>query len=87
MVADIKRTIRRYILENMLFTDDESALADRTSFLATGMIDSTAVLEIVYFIEDTFGVTVEDEEMVPENLDSIDILVAYVTRKQAPVEA
>lgn len=79
---DIKQTIRHYILENFLFTDDESALTDGDSFLAGGIIDSTGVLEIMYFIEETFGMSVNDDEMLPENLDSIDNLVAFVTRKQ-----
>jgi acyl carrier protein len=85
----IKPTIRRYILENFLFTDDEAALQDGDSFLAGGIIDSTGVLEIMLFIEDTFGIQVNDDEMLPENLDSVDNLVAFVQRKQAvaPPEA
>jgi acyl carrier protein len=79
----IKQTIRRYVLENFLFTNDEAALNDDDSFLAGGIIDSTGVLEIILFIEETFGIKVKDEEMLPENLDSIDNLVAFVQRKQA----
>ena len=80
----IKQTIRRYVLENFLFTDDESALKkDDDSFLAGGIIDSTGVLEIMLFVEETFDIKVEDEEMLPENLDSIANLVAFVQRKQA----
>jgi acyl carrier protein len=80
---DIKQPIRQYVLQNFLFTDDESALVDGDSFLSGGIIDSTGVLEIMYFIEDTFGIKVEDEEMLPENLDSVDNLVAFVSRKMA----
>jgi len=85
----IKPTIRRYILENFLFTDDEAALQDSDSFLAGGIIDSTGVLEIMLFIEETFGIQVNDDEILPENLDSVDNLVAFVQRKQAvaPPEA
>lgn len=79
----IKKTIRSYILENYLFTDDESALDDSDSFLARGIIDSTAVLEIVLFLEKDFGLWIKDEEMLPENLDSINSLAAFVQRKQA----
>ena len=79
----IKQTIRRYVLENFLFTDDEAALQDGDSFLAGGIIDSTGVLEIMLFVEETFDIKVEDEEMLPENLDSVDNLVAFVQRKQA----
>lgn len=80
---DIRQAIRHYILQNFLFTDDESALTDSDSFLDGGIIDSTGVLEIMYFIEETFEVSVSDDEMLPENLDSVDHLVAFVSRKQA----
>ena len=79
----IRQTIRRYILENLLFTDDESALQDGDSFLKEGILDSTGVLEIMLFIEETFDIQVNDDEMLPENLDSVDNLVAFVERKQA----
>ena len=79
----IKQTIRRYVLENFLFTDDEAALQDDDSFLAGGIIDSTGVLEIMLFIEEAFDIKVEDDEMLPENLDSIKNLVTFIQRKQA----
>ena len=78
----IKQTIRCYILENFLFTDDEAALQDDDSFLAGGIIDSTGVLEIMLFIEEAFDIKVEDDEMLPEHLDSINNLVAFIQRKQ-----
>jgi acyl carrier protein len=80
---DIRQGIRRQILENFLFTDDPAALADDESFLERGFIDSTGVIEIAHFLEDTFGIEVEGAEMLPENLDSIDNLVAFVERKRA----
>jgi acyl carrier protein len=78
----MKDTIRQYILSNLLFTDDESALQDSESFLDGGIIDSTGVMEIILFIEDTFGIKVNDDEMLPVNLDSVDNLVAFIKRKQ-----
>ena len=78
-----KQTIRRYVLENFLFTDDEAALQDDDSFLAGGIIDSTGVLEIMLFIEEAFDIKVEDDEMLPEHLDSIKNLVTFIQRKQA----
>ena len=78
----MKKTIRQYILENILFTEDESALQDDDSFLAGGIIDSTGVLEIILFIEETFGIKVNDDEMLPANLDSVDKLVAFIKHKQ-----
>ena len=80
---DIRQTIRSHVLQNYLFTDDQSVLADDESFLEKGFIDSTGVIELTHFLEDTFGIKVEDTEMLPENLDSIDFLVEFVERKRA----
>jgi len=79
----VEQQVRDYILENYLFTDDQSALNNADSFLETGILDSTGILEVIYFIEEDFGIKVEDDEMVPENLDSVDRIVAFVNRKQA----
>ncbi len=78
---NVKQTIRHYLLENFLFTDNQAALKDDDSFLAAGIIDSTGVLEIILFIEETFSIKVNDDDMLPENLDSVDNLVAFVGRK------
>lgn len=77
----IETLIRNYILENFLFTDDNGRLQDNTSFLEEGVVDSTGVLELVMFVEETFGTTVEDEEIVPENFDSLEQLARYVRLK------
>ncbi len=74
----VETEIRRYILENFLFTDDESVLRDDASFLEEGIVDSTGVLELVMFVEETFGIEVADEEIVPENFDSVEKLARYV---------
>jgi acyl carrier protein len=78
-----EKKVRDYILENYLFTDDESALGNDDAFLEKGILDSTGMLEVIYFLEDEFEVSVADQEMVPENLDSVNRIVAYVERKQA----
>lgn len=85
MSTQTREALRRYVLENCLFTDDGSKLDDSASFLETGLLDSTGILEIILFVEETFGIKVTDDEMVPDNLDSIDSLVAFVGRKQAAV--
>ena len=72
--------VRNFIIENFLFEEDEN-LKEDTSFLENGIIDSTGILELVTFIEDTFGIRVEDEELVPENLDSIANAVQYIQTK------
>ena len=73
-------TIRQFIIENFLFEEDEN-LKEETSFLETGIIDSTGILELVAFLEETFGITVEDEELIPENLDSIANVAQYLRKK------
>lgn len=83
----VEKTIRRYILENFLFTDDESALQNDASFLAAGLVDSTGIMEIILFIEESFGLKVADDEMLPENLDSVENLVDFIKRKQTLIVA
>ncbi len=77
---DIKSKIRAFIVENFLFGKD-AGLDEETSFLDGGIIDSTGILELVNFIEEEFHIKVEDEELVPENLDSIANVVKYLERK------
>lgn len=80
---DIKGKIKNYILESFLFTTDQNAIKDTDSFLEKGFIDSTGILEVISFIEEQFKIKVKDDEMIPENLDSIDQIVAFVQRKTA----
>ena len=79
----IEQKLRHYILEDLLFTDDESALNNDDSFLEKGIIDSTGIMEVILFLEEEFGIQVADKEMIPENLDSINNIVSFVLRKQA----
>lgn len=73
--------IRKFIIENFLFGQDDGGLTDNDSFLEKGIIDSTGVLELVAFVEETFGIKVEDNELVPENLDSVNNLITFVDNK------
>ena len=77
----VKDKIRQYIAENFLFSDDGYHLSESASFLEDGIVDSTGVLELVMFVEETFDIVVEDEEIVPENFDSVAQLAGYVQRK------
>lgn len=77
----VEQKLRTYILDNFLFTDDQSALNSADSFLAKGIIDSTGIMEVIYFLQDEFHIEVADEEMVPANLDSVNNIVAFVERK------
>ncbi|WP_456377104.1 acyl carrier protein [Thiolapillus sp.] len=78
----VEEKIRAFILENYLFTDDQSELKNDDSFLDQGILDSTGILEIIFFIEDEFQIKIKDEEMVPDNLDSVDKIVAFIQRKK-----
>jgi acyl carrier protein len=80
---NIKETIREFVLNNFLKGDRSRKLVDDTSFIEEGIIDSIGVLELVAFLEETFGFRVEDEELIPENLNSIARLVTYVESKSA----
>lgn len=74
--------IGRYVRETFLL-DPSAELCSDTSLLGEGIIDSTGVLELVMYLEETFHIEVADEEIVPANFDSIDALCAYVHRKPA----
>lgn len=86
-MGETEAKVRSYILENYLFTDDESELDSGDSLLEKGVIDSTGIMEVILFLEEEFGVIVEDEEMVPENLDSVNNLVKFIALKQGNSEA
>ena len=79
---EIKTQIREFVIENFLMGDASSMLKDDESFLETGTIDSTGVLEVVTFLESNFGMKVDDKDLVPENLDSVDNLAKYVLRRK-----
>ena len=74
--------VRQYILEDFLFSTDTSLLGLDESFLERGLIDSTGMLEVILFLEESFGVKVGDNEMVPENLDSVNRIAAFLERKR-----
>jgi acyl carrier protein len=79
----IEPQIHQYLAENFLFSDNGYKLGDEASFLEEGVVDSTGVLELVMFVEETFGIIVQDEEIVPQNFDSVSQLAAYIRRKLA----
>jgi acyl carrier protein len=81
VLMSITDQIRSHILDSFLFTSDPARLKNDASFLEEGIVDSTGVLELVMFVEETFGFTVEDEEILPDNFDSVNSLVDYVKHK------
>jgi acyl carrier protein len=73
--------VRAYVIENMLLGED-SGFEDTTSLLDAGILDSTGAMELVAFLEKDFGISVQDMEIAPENLDSVERICAFVARKQ-----
>jgi acyl carrier protein len=82
MSEALRGQIREFILDNFLFTNDTSAVAFDDSLLDRGIVDSTGMLEIIMFIEEQLGVRVADEEMIPENLDSVNNIARFVECKR-----
>ncbi|MBN2296549.1 MAG: acyl carrier protein [Pirellulales bacterium] len=80
------KALREFIKETFLF-GQEITFSDDDSFLEMGIIDSTGVLELVMFLESNFGVSVADDELVPENLDSINNIVSFIEGKHSPSAA
>ena len=82
MNKEIEQQIRNFVIESFLFGESDG-LSDSDSLLEKGIIDSTGVLELVAFIEETYGFKLKDDELIPENLDSILNATTYILRKQA----
>lgn len=78
-----EQVFRKYILENFLFTEDEGELKNTDSFLDSGIIDSTGILEVINFLEEEFNLQVDDDEMIPENLDSVNNVLSFISKKQS----
>ena len=80
---NIKEALRKHITENLLAQSGLDTFSDSDSFMEKGIIDSTGILELLEFIEGEFGIKVEDEEVIPDNLDSLEKLAKYIHRKLA----
>jgi acyl carrier protein len=72
---------RRFIVENF-YVSDPSEFTDDTSLITTGLVDSTGMLEVITFLESEYGIRIEDQEMVPGNLETINRIAAFVARKR-----
>ncbi|HVK18923.1 MAG TPA: acyl carrier protein [Fimbriiglobus sp.] len=79
--ADVETAVREFIAENYLFGAGPESISDTDSFLAQGIINSMGVLELITFLENTYDIKVGDDEVVPDNLDSVRQVAAYVRRK------
>ena len=81
-MGQVKDEVRRYIEDNFIMGTRPKPVGDGESFLEGQVLDSTGFLELIAFLEEQYGIAVADEEMAPENLDSIDAIARYVARKR-----
>lgn len=79
---DIEKKVKEFISENFLINNNKNELDTKTSLLEEGIIDSTGVLELVSFIETEFDFTIDDDEVIPDNLDSVENIVNFINRKK-----
>lgn len=91
-MKEIKSDVRKYLIENFLFGDTDVEFSDNESLMEKGLIDSTGVLELITFLEETYDVKVENEEILPVNLDSLDNINTFIStkvgnRQQSPESA
>ena len=75
--------VREYVVENFLLGEEEDEFSNEQSFLESGLIDSTGILEMITFLEETYQIDIEDEEMIPDNLDSVERVVRFVASKKS----
>ncbi len=80
-MPDLQQDMRTFVIDNFLFGEDNGKLTDDDSLMEQGLIDSTGALELVTFLEGKYGIKIKDDELDPENLDSINKLVSFITRK------
>ena len=83
MTDTLGDAVKAFVIENFLFGDTSHPLTETDSLIENGIIDSTGVLELVAFIEDRYGITVADADIVPDNLDSLARITAFITSKTA----
>jgi acyl carrier protein len=76
--SKVEVVLRKYIAENLLFTDGDLPIGDDDSFIENGIVDSTGILELVLFVEEAFDMKVQDSDVVPENFDSVARLAGYI---------
>ena len=84
---NIEEELRNFILENFIIDENPSQLDKNQSFLESGIIDSTGILELVSFIEEHYNITVEDEDLIPDNLDSLHNVVTFINKKLKAVDS
>jgi acyl carrier protein len=87
MAETVGTEIRTFIVENFLFGQEGRGFAEDESFLESGIIDSTGLLELVAFVEQKYGISIADRELLPENLDSLKNITTFIARKRETATA
>lgn len=85
MTSEVERSVREFIVESFLFGEGGDELTDGESLLDAGIIDSSGILELVAFVERSFGIEVQDSELVPANFDSIAAIARFVQQRRRAV--
>lgn len=78
----IKETVKGYIVENFLFGNEAEPIMDDDSFIERGIIDSTGIMELIEFVEKSYDISLDDKELIPENLDSLNNLSRFIISKK-----
>jgi acyl carrier protein len=81
-MSEIENKIRQFLVENFVLSEQVDELGFDESFLDNGVVDSTGILELVFFAEDQFGIQIDTSEVLPENFDTVNRLAAYIRHKQ-----
>lgn len=81
-MSEIEEKIRKFLIENFVLSEQLDELGFEESFLENGVVDSTGILELVFFVEDQFGIQIDTSEVLPENFDSVNCLASFIRRKQ-----
>jgi acyl carrier protein len=81
-MSEIQSKIRQFLVENFVLSERIDELGFDESLMENEVVDSTGILELVFFVEDQFGIKIDTSEVLPENFDSINALAAYIRRKQ-----
>lgn len=79
--AEVQNVVSRFIRENYLYWTDDFYLQADHSLIEGGIVDSTGILELAAFLESTFKIIIKDDEFIPENLDTLNAIVAFILRK------
>lgn len=83
---DVQERVKRFIVDNF-YVSDPAQLATDTSLITGGYVDSTGMLEVITFLESEFGIRIQDQEMVPDNLETIGQIASFVARKRLAIRA